>query len=76
MKKKSLKSLSLNKKSISNLNRFIGGKLISDPCQSDDCFSHAPNCQSRLNLCDPPETIGDPCISLADGCDCTELGLC
>ncbi len=53
MKKKSLKSLKLNKKSISNFLSKIGGLNWSDPNQPDSALSVG---------CDIP-TINDSCFS-------------
>jgi hypothetical protein len=57
MKKRNLRSLTLNKKSISNLEKIQGG-YMPDPsywCTGDtlgDCYvTLGDNCQSNLNYC-------------------------
>ncbi|MCH2196112.1 hypothetical protein [Kordia sp.] len=57
MKKKNLKSLKLNKKSVSNFDQMKGGNM-PDPsywCNGDtlgDCYvTLADDCKSNLNYC-------------------------
>lgn len=66
MKKKNLKSLKLNKKSISNFKSVHGGEW---PDTAKYCGSNAATCYFTCGDCDFP-TINDSCFSwCADICN-------
>lgn len=59
MKKRNLKTLGLNKKSISNLQLFLGGNAHDSSCVTDKtrCLGHGSNCSDwgQPNPDDPSE---------------------
>ncbi len=73
MKKKSIKSLSLNKKSISNLgSEFMGGQLqVTDNSIQISCYKSCVNYTKVAGGCPPPPP---PQTQTYCGWDCLNIG--
>lgn len=81
MKKKKFKSLLLNKKTVSSLSSSIFGGVDGIYAPDYSVNHRCPSTPKTRCLCPvdptiPTNTLIQECISLLDGCDCSELNLC